>query len=41
MLAKASPRNPYVAMAERSSKALSLEVVNLSHRIGKSSRCEV
>ena len=39
MLAKASPRKPYVLMEERSSNVLSLDVVNLSHRIGKSSFC--
>ena len=37
MLAKASPLNPYVPMVVKSSKVLSLEVVNLSQRIGKSS----
>ncbi len=37
MLAKASPLNPYVPIEVRSSKVLSLDVVNLSQRIGKSS----
>ena len=37
MLASASPRNPYVPIEVRSSKAFSLEVVNLSQRIDKSS----
>ena len=37
MLANASPLKPYVPIEARSSNALSLEVVNLSQRIGKSS----
>lgn len=37
MLAKASPLKPYVPIVVKSSKVLSLEVVNLSQRIGKSS----
>ena len=37
MLANASPRNPYVPIDVKSSKDLSLDVVNLSHKIGKSS----
>ena len=37
MLAKASPRKPYVPMEARSSKVFSFEVVNLSQRIGRSS----
>lgn len=39
MLASASPRNPYVPIDSRSSNAFSFEVVNRSHRIGRSSRC--
>jgi hypothetical protein len=41
MLAKASPRKPYVPMEVRSSKALSLEVVKRSHKIGRSSFLEM
>ena len=37
MLAKASPLKPYVPIDVRSSKVLSLDVVNLSQRIGRSS----
>lgn len=37
ILASASPRKPYVPIEVRSSKALSLEVVKRSHKIGKSS----
>ena len=37
MLAKASPLKPYVPIEVRSSKVLSLDVVNLSQRIGRSS----
>lgn len=39
MLASASPRKPYVPIVVRSSKALSLDVVNRSHKIGRSSLC--
>lgn len=38
MLARASPRNPYVLMLLRSSKDCSLLVVKRSHTISKSSR---
>ena len=37
MLAKASPLKPYVPIVVKSSKVLSLDVVNLSQRIGRSS----
>lgn len=37
MLAKASPLKPYVPIEVRSSKVLSLDVVNLSQRMGRSS----
>ena len=39
MLANASPRNPYVPIDERSSKSFNFDVVNRSHRMGRSSRC--
>ena len=39
MLAKASPLNPYVSIADKSSKVLILEVVWRSQRIAKSSFC--
>lgn len=39
MLARASPRNPYVAIEERSSNFCSLDVVKRSHRMGRSSFC--
>jgi len=38
MLARASPRKPYVLIELKSSNAFSLEVVKRSHRIGRSSR---
>ena len=37
MDANASPRNPYVVIRDKSSNFDSLDVVNLSARIGKSS----
>ena len=37
ILAKASPLKPYVPIEVRSSKVFSLDVVNLSQRIGRSS----
>ena len=39
MDAKASPRNPYVVIRDKSSNVDSFDVVNLSARIGKSSFC--
>lgn len=41
MLAKASPLKPYVPMEDKSSKVFSLEVVNLSQRMGRSSFYEI
>ena len=40
MLARASPRNPYVAMEERSSYVFSLLVVKRSQTMSKSSFCD-
>ena len=37
ILASASPRKPYVPIDVRSSNAFSLDVVNRSHKIGRSS----
>jgi hypothetical protein len=39
ILARASPRKPYVPREERSSKALIFEVVKRSHRMGRSDFC--
>lgn len=41
ILAKASPRKPYVAIEARSSKVLIFEVVCRSHRIARSSFYEI
>jgi hypothetical protein len=40
MLARASPRKPYVPIDVRSSKSFNFDVVNRSQRIGRSSRCD-
>jgi hypothetical protein len=41
ILANASPRNPYVPIDAKSSKAFSLDVVNLLQRIARSSHYRV
>ena len=40
MLARASPRKPYVAIEVRSSNFCSLDVVKRSQRMGRSSFCD-